>query len=90
METIMKSRCFLAALAVTNFFLLLILLGELSSSSADDQKILRTHGLELVDENGQIRSSLKIEPDGEIILRFFDEKGIIRFKAGTSEKGGFE
>jgi len=65
-------------------------LGELSSSSADDQKILRTHGLELVDEIGQIRSSLKIEPDGEIILRFFDEKGIIHFKAGTSEKGGFE
>ncbi len=46
--------------------------------------------MELVDKNGQIRSSLKIEPDGEVMLRFFDEKGIIRFKAGASEKGAFE
>lgn len=48
---------------------------------------LRIRGFELVDEDGHARSLFKIDPDGEMIFRFFDEKGTIRFKAGASEKG---
>lgn len=83
----MKSRYFLTVLMIVNLFMFIFLMGGLSSSSADDQKILKIRGLEMIDENGLIRSSLRLEPEGEVILRFFDNKGEIRFKAGASEKG---
>ncbi|MGE5811166.1 MAG: hypothetical protein ACM339_06665 [Ignavibacteria bacterium] len=83
----MKSRYFLTVLMIVNLLMFIFLMGGLSSSSADDQKILKIRGLEMIDENGLIRSSLRLEPEGEVILRFFDNKGEIRFKAGASEKG---
>ncbi len=43
--------------------------------------------LELVDEKGQIRSSIKVESDGEVVLRMFDKNGTIRVKLGASESG---
>jgi hypothetical protein len=43
--------------------------------------------LELVDERGQVRASLKVEPGGEAIFRLADAKGTIRVKLGASEDG---
>jgi hypothetical protein len=43
--------------------------------------------LELVDEKGQIRSSIKVESDGESVLPMFDKKGTIRVKLGAGDSG---
>ena len=49
--------------------------------------ILRARALELVDERGQIRSRLNVEPDGEVVFRLIDHNGTIRVKLGASEGG---
>lgn len=49
--------------------------------------VVRTQAIELVDKRGQVRSRLNVEPSGDVLLRFFDEKGTIRVKLGASEGG---
>ena len=49
--------------------------------------VLRARMIELVDERGQIRANLKVEPDGEAVFRMKDAKGTIRVKLGASEDG---
>ena len=83
----MTIKNFPVIITIINFILLLIFLGGFRSFAGEDESFLRIQGLELVDKNGIVRSSLKIESEGEVVLRFFDEKGTIRFKAGASEKG---
>jgi len=49
--------------------------------------VLRAHMIELVDEAGQIRANLKLEPNGEVVFRMRDAKGTIRVKLGAAEDG---
>jgi hypothetical protein len=49
--------------------------------------ILRTQRLEIVDERGQIRSRLNVEPNGEVVLRMTDPTGTIRVKLGADDGG---
>ena len=49
--------------------------------------LLRGRALELVDERGQIRARLNVEPDGEVVFRLLDDRGTIRVKLGADEEG---
>jgi hypothetical protein len=49
--------------------------------------VLRARSLELVDERGQVRANLKVEPSGEVVFRLRDAKGTIRAKLAASEDG---
>lgn len=86
-------------LTVLNLVLLALILGRevrlpaalaATASSAPAQEVvpvLRGRALELLDEAGQVRSRLNIEPDGEVMLRLIDRNGTIRVKLGASEGG---
>ena len=61
---------------------------EVQSPAVQDvMPVLRGRALELVDEAGQVRSRINVEPDGEVVLRLIDRKGTIRVKLGASERG---
>jgi hypothetical protein len=49
--------------------------------------VLRGRSLELVDDRGQVRSRLTVEPTGEVVLRLLDQNGTIRVKLGAGEDG---
>jgi hypothetical protein len=49
--------------------------------------VLRARMIELVDERGQVRANLKVEPNGEAVFRMRDAKGTLRVKLGASEDG---
>jgi hypothetical protein len=49
--------------------------------------VLRARMLELVDERGQVRASLKVEPGGEAVFRLLDGQGAIRVKLGGAGDG---
>lgn len=49
--------------------------------------VLRGRAFELVDERGQVRSRLKVESDGEVVLRLVDRNGTNRVELGASESG---
>lgn len=61
--------------------------GVQSPAVQDVMPVLRGRALELVDEAGQVRSRINVEPDGEVVLRLIDRKGTIRVKLGASERG---
>jgi|SRR6478609_2980524 len=57
---------------------------------APDQNVLpivRTQQFELVDKNGKVRASIKIEDSGETVFRLMDEDQTIRVKIGGSKEG---
>jgi hypothetical protein len=58
-----------------------------SSPVQDVVPVLRGRALELVDEAGQVRSRINVEPDGEVVFRLIDRKGTIRVKLGAGERG---
>ena len=49
--------------------------------------IIWAQQFELVDKNGKIRFSIKIEEGGEAVLRMMDEDQTIRVKLGASKDG---
>lgn len=53
----------------------------------DVPAVLRARTIELVDDRGQVRASLKVAPEGEAVFRLMDARGTIRFKAGAAEDG---
>jgi hypothetical protein len=63
--------------------------GRPAHASSDQQppEVLRARMIELVDVNGKTRSSLKVEPSGEVVFRLLDRTGTIRVKMGASEDG---
>ncbi|MEX2273587.1 MAG: hypothetical protein WD690_19130 [Vicinamibacterales bacterium] len=89
----MKLQRAALALTVVNLVLLvLILAGRLPTAAAaapsqDVVPVVRTHRLELVDERGQIRSRLNVEPEGEVVFRLVDRTGTIRVKLGADQRG---
>jgi hypothetical protein len=79
-----------AALALTlvNLALLLFTLAQARSTAADSgAPVLRGQVLELVDDRGQVRSRLNVEPSGEVVLRLLDQNGAIRVKLGADADG---
>ena len=77
------------ALTAINFALLLFAVSQALSSaaSADNNEVLRGRSFEIVDEQGQVRSSLKVEPDGAVVFRLIDKTGTLRVKLGADESG---
>jgi hypothetical protein len=61
-----------------------------AAQAADADKVpavLRARMIELVDERGQVRANLQVEPSGEAVFRLRDAKGGIRVKLGAAEDG---
>lgn len=80
------------ALTTINLVLLLFLAAQAGPTHAQGAgqavaPVLRGHALELVDHNGQVRSRINIEQDGEVVFRLVDENGTIRVKLGASSGG---
>jgi hypothetical protein len=78
------------ALAVTfaNLALLVLTLTHSRWTTAGSgAPVLRAQALELVDDRGAIRSRLNVEPNGDVVLRLFDQNGTIRVKLGAGADG---
>jgi hypothetical protein len=89
----------LVALTLANLGLLLFLLTHAGKPAAADvaPAVLRGRGLEIVDDQGRVRASIKLHPAGTangqaypetVILRLIDPKGHPTVKLGGSEQGG--
>jgi hypothetical protein len=76
------------ALTAANLALLLFTLAQSRLTAAESiAPVLRAEVLELVDDRGQLRSRLNVEPGGEVVLRLLDENGTIRVKLGAGTGG---
>jgi hypothetical protein len=49
--------------------------------------VLRGRALELLDDHGQVRSRINVEPNGDVVFRLLDKNGTIRVKLGAGERG---
>jgi len=49
--------------------------------------VVRAKTIELVDDHGLVRASLKVEPGGEVVFRLTDQTGTIRVKLGAGTDG---
>lgn len=84
----MSTQRFALALTVANLALLLFVLAQGRLTAAESAvPVLRAQALELVDDRGQIRARLNVEPDGAAVFRLLDENGTIRVKLGADEDG---
>ncbi len=89
----LKAHKFVLALTCVN----LLAVGFILSRSGWDKPVIadapqtpaivRAQAIELVNERGQVRSRLNVEPSGEVVFRLFDKDGTIRVKLGASEDG---
>jgi hypothetical protein len=75
------------ATAVNLCLVIVGLTGFPFSRTREDAPLLRGRALELVDDRGQIRARLDVEPGGEVVLRLLDRRGTIRVKLGAGEDG---
>lgn len=83
----MKAKLNTASVALLcNVCLLLFVAARAHITSQSFDKIT-VREFELVDDNGQNRVSIKVEPDGELVFRMKDEAGTIRVKLGAGEEG---
>jgi len=59
------------------------------SKSPEEQvlPVVRTQQFEVVDKNGKIRASIKVEDDGSTVFRLMDEEQTIRVKLAGSKDG---
>lgn len=84
----MSVQRFALGLTVINLVLLsLILPRAVSSTGQPVDPLLRARVLELVDQEGRVRSRLNVERGGEVVFRLLDENGTIRVKLGAGEEG---
>lgn len=84
----MKMQRIALALTVVNLALLLFTLAQSRLTVAQDTTaVLRAQAIELVDERGQVRSRLNLEPGGEVVFRLLDQDGTIRVKLGAGRDG---
>jgi hypothetical protein len=85
----MKVHRITIALTLLNFCLLLVTLVQTRPVTAQNvAAVLRGRAIELLDERGQVRAQLTVEPNNnEAVIRLRDPKGIIRVKMGASEDG---
>ena len=92
----------LIVVTVVNLGLLMFLLGQVRSVAAQRvEPVLRGRALEIVDDQGRVRASIKVQPpddahktsDGRtypetVILRLIDSNGRPGVKLTTSTQGG--
>jgi hypothetical protein len=87
----MKERTTQALLMLVGLLAAQLVWSMLPGVQADETEkvpaVLRARSLELVDERGQVRANLKVEPSGEVVFRLRDAKGTIRAKLAASEEG---
>ncbi len=97
----MKIQRLLIALTVVNLVLLMFLLAQFRPATAQGvAPLLRGRALEIVDDQGRVRASIKVQPadptvtmpNGKtypdtVILRLIDPKGRPSVKLATSEQG---
>ena len=84
----MKTQRFAVVLTMVNLVLLLLSAGWTGRAASQTvQPVLRGRSLELVGDNGVIRTRLEVKPEGTVLLQLFDENGIIRVKLGAGEHG---
>lgn len=83
----MKLPPFAIVLTALNVVALLILVRTVAVEAQSDAKVLRAQSIELVDENGLLRSRLNVEEGGEVVLRMMDPSGEIRLKLGANADG---
>ena len=99
----MKMQRLFIALTIVNLGLLIFLLAQIRRVGADSvAPVLRGRELEIVDEQGRVRASIKAHPedrtfkmpDGKtgypetVMFRLIDSKGRPEVKLGASEQGG--
>lgn len=99
----MKTQRLGIALTVINLVILTVTLAQSRSTTADGVvPVLRGRSLEIVDDQGKVRASIKLHPadqtfkmpDGKIgypetvMFRLIDAKGRPEVKLGASEQGG--
>jgi hypothetical protein len=99
----MKMQRLFIALTIVNLGLLIFLLAQIRWVGADSvAPVLRGRELEIVDEQGRVRASIKVHPedrtfkmpDGKtgypetVMFRLIDSKGRPEVKLGASEQGG--
>lgn len=94
----MKTQRILIALTVLNFGLLLFLLDQIRQVEADSvAPVLRGRQLEIVDDQGRVRASIKLHPADTanskpypetVMFRLIDQHGRPSVKIGASERGG--
>jgi hypothetical protein len=99
----MKMQRLFIALTIVNLGLLTFLLAQIRRVGADSvAPVLRGRELEIVDEQGRVRASIKVHPedrtfkmpDGKtgypetVMFRLIDSKGRPEVKLGASEQGG--
>jgi hypothetical protein len=84
----MNTQRLTVTLTMANLVLLLFSAG-LTGRAAEQtvEPVLRGRSLELVGDDGVIRTRLEVKSEGTVLLQLFDEKGIIRVKLGASEHG---
>ncbi len=64
-----------------------ILLHDRPAAAQTTAGVLRAQAIELVDSKGRVRAQLDVQPDGEVVFRLRDARGVIRVKLGASESG---
>jgi hypothetical protein len=97
----MKTQRFLMGLTVLNMILLIVLLLSRTQLALAYTRapVLRGSALEIVDEKGRVRASIKVqpaetfEPTGRkypetVVFRLIDPRGRPEVKIGASEDGG--
>ena len=68
--------------------LLSLTIAACNGAGADEPPgVIRASRLELVDDAGVVRASIKVEPGGEVVFRLTDQTGAIRVKMGASSDG---
>ena len=93
----MTTQRLLVALTFINLGLLMFLLAHAAMPDAHSaESVLRGRALEIVDDQGRVRASLKIQPGGTangrayaetVILRLIDPNGRPSVKLAGSERG---
>ena len=90
----MKNQTVLVAVSIANLALLLFLLTQIRAVEAQSAApVLRGRGLEIVDDQGRVRASLKVQtPSGEalretVILRLVDPNGRPAVKLSATDRG---
>ena len=88
----MRAQRIAVALTLVNLLVLLVTVAQprarvLPTSRQAATPVLRGQAVELVDARGQVRSTLKIEPDGQVVFRLLGQDGTIRVKLGAATGG---
>lgn len=74
-------------LTAVNLVTLLLLGRSVAVEAQSNAQVIRGRAFELVDANGQVRSRLNVEDNGEVVLRMLDQSGTIRVKLGAGDDG---